>query len=270
MPYELFAIRYATSKPDRARYENFLGLQFDPHDAPLPLDFFVWVARGGGRTILIDGGCSSETAAKRGHIYLRNPIESLKFIGVEPKDVDTVISTHLHYDHAGNFDMLPNATFHAAPEEIRHAVGPCMCQKLMRRPYDVDEVCEFVRLVYADRVVYHSEPSEVAPGLWMHPVGGHTPGLSFVVATTRRGTVVLASDAMHFYDNGRLRLPYPVLTDVARYFEGLDKVYRYADSPEHIVPGHDPAVLRRYPPVSEKLAGVAVRLDVAPKPAEGV
>jgi glyoxylase-like metal-dependent hydrolase (beta-lactamase superfamily II) len=81
---------------------------------------------------------------------------------------------------------------------------------------------------------------------------------------TARGTVVVASDAMHFYDNARLRLPYPVLVDVPRYFAAIRTAHDLAASPDHVIPGHDPAVMDLYPPVSQDLAGIAVRLDVAP------
>ena len=46
--------------------------------------------------------------------------------------------------------------------------------------------------------------------------------------------------------------------------EGYDKLRRLADSPRHIVPGHDPLVLKRYPPPSPDLTGIAARLDVDP------
>jgi hypothetical protein len=46
--------------------------------------------------------------------------------------------------------------------------------------------------------------------------------------------------------------------------EGYKTLYRLADSPEHIVPGHDPLVMKLYPAARSDLAGVVVRLDVAP------
>jgi len=46
--------------------------------------------------------------------------------------------------------------------------------------------------------------------------------------------------------------------------EGYRRLGELADSQAHIIPGHDPDVLRRYPPAAPALAGVAVRLDVAP------
>jgi hypothetical protein len=51
---------------------------------------------------------------------------------------------------------------------------------------------------------------------------------------------------------------------VAEMLEGFELLYRLADSPNHIVPGHDPLVMKYYPAVSAELEGIAVRLDVAP------
>src|SRR5205807_9885442 len=97
--YELYAIRYATRAARRA--DHFIG--GDPHDAPMPMDYFVWVAVGVERTFLIDTGFTAETAGKRGRTFLRCPVDALKLIGLDGAGVQDVILTHLHYDHVGNF-----------------------------------------------------------------------------------------------------------------------------------------------------------------------
>ena len=71
--YELFAIRYATR--DARRSAHFIG--GDPHDGPMPMDYFVWVARGGGRTFVIDTGFNAEVSEKRKRTFLRCPVEAL-------------------------------------------------------------------------------------------------------------------------------------------------------------------------------------------------
>ena len=50
--YELFAIRYATREARRSAH--FVG--GDPHDAPMPMDYFIWVARNEAACFLIDTG----------------------------------------------------------------------------------------------------------------------------------------------------------------------------------------------------------------------
>ena len=78
--YEVYAIRYATRASKRS--DNFIG--GDPHDGPMPLDYYVWAAIGPDRSYVIDTGFTAEIAKKRKRDYLRCPIESLKLIGLDP------------------------------------------------------------------------------------------------------------------------------------------------------------------------------------------
>ncbi len=103
-----------------------------------------------------------------------------------------------------------------------------------------------------------------APGLSLHRIGGHTKGLQAVRVATERGQVVLASDASHFYahmENGRV---FPVLYNVAEVLEGYRVLARLASSPRHVIPGHDPLVIERYPPASDATAGWIARVDRPP------
>src|SRR5579875_681747 len=106
--YEVFALRYA--RRDAMRSEHFIG--GDPHDGPMPMDYFVWLIRGEGRAIVVDSGFTEAVAKRRRREYLRDPIDALALLGVDPADVADVVLTHLHYDHVGNFHRFPKAQFH--------------------------------------------------------------------------------------------------------------------------------------------------------------
>ncbi|OWT53742.1 N-acyl homoserine lactonase family protein [Candidimonas nitroreducens] len=241
--FELYAIRYA--RMPRQRRDNFLG--GDPHDGDMPMDFFVWLARSAERVVLVDTGFNAAMAARRRREMLCCPVQSLAALGVAPGDVDDVILTHLHYDHAGNLDLLPRARFHVQDAELDYATGRCMCHETLRHAYAVEDVVALVRHVYADRVVFHDGDQELLPGMHLMKIGGHTKGLQAVRVHTRRGWVVLASDASHYYDNMGGGRPFPIVYNVADMLSGYARLYAAADSPEHIVPGHDPLVLQRYP-----------------------
>src|SRR5689334_4274452 len=71
--YELYAIRYA--ERDARRSDHFIG--GDPHDGPMPMDYFIWVAIAPHRTVVIDTGFTAEVAAARKRRFLRCPIEAL-------------------------------------------------------------------------------------------------------------------------------------------------------------------------------------------------
>jgi glyoxylase-like metal-dependent hydrolase (beta-lactamase superfamily II) len=255
--YEVYAVKYAHHA--RRASENFIG--GDPHDGPMPLDYFVWLIRGDGREIVVDTGFSRAMAAKRGRDHLRCPTEGLKLLGSDAKSVKDVVITHLHYDHVGNFDLFPAATLHLQEREMRYATGPYMCQSCFSGAFEVEDVVGMVRKVYAGRVRFREGDAELFPGVSLHLIGGHTMGLQVVRVATRRGAVVLASDASHFYANMEEVRPFPIVWSVAEMVDGYARLRALAESPEHIIPGHDPLVLERYPAPSRELQGIAVRLD---------
>jgi glyoxylase-like metal-dependent hydrolase (beta-lactamase superfamily II) len=257
MRYELFAIKYG--RHERNASANFLG--GDPHDGPMPLDYFVWLIRGEGREIVVDTGFNVAVAAKRQRRITR-PVEvGLADMGVAADTVKDIVITHLHYDHVGNFDLFPAATFHLQDLEMQYATGRCMTVDAMRHAYEVEDVVGMVRRVYAGRVTFHHGDGEIAPGVTVHHVGGHTMGLQVVRVATRRGWVVLASDASHFYANMESKRPYPIVYNVGDMVEGWRKARSLADSDAHVIPGHDPMVMERYPAPSKALEGLVVRLD---------
>ncbi|NYT58568.1 N-acyl homoserine lactonase family protein [Alcaligenaceae bacterium] len=241
--YEVYALRYAHL--ERTRRDNFLG--GDPHDGPMPMDFFVWLLRAGERLLLVDTGFNAATAAKRKRELIRCPIEALSSLGIEAAQISDVILTHLHYDHAGNLDKLPNARFHIQDAEVEYATGRCMCFEPLRHAYSVDDVVTLVRSVYDDRVVFHDGDQTIAPGVSLLKIGGHTKGLQSVRVHTARGWVVLASDASHYYENMEKHRPFPIVHNVANMLTGYTRLSAAADSPDHLVPGHDPMVMARYP-----------------------
>ena len=241
--YEIYALRYATMA--RKRQEAFMA--FDPHDGPMPIDYFVWVVRNAERTILVDTGFSAAAARRRGRRFLCSPIDAIARLGIQTADVKDVIITHLHYDHAGNVHLLPNARLHLQEKEIGYATGKYMKYDLMRHAYDVDDVVNIVRGVNDQRVEFYEGDAEFAPGIELIYIGGHTAGLQSVRVHTRRGWVVLASDATHYYANLHKESPFPIVFHVGDMLDGYRKLMKRADSPDHMVPGHDPLVRARYP-----------------------
>lgn len=255
--YEVYAIRYATRGARRA--EVFLDP--DPHDGPMPMDYYVWVARSGDRVVGIDSGFSREVAERRGRTFLRCPVESLALLGIAPEQVQDVILTHLHNDHAGNLPRYPRATFHLQDREMAFATGRYMRSACCGRAYELDQVLDTVRLNYAGRIEFHDGMDEIAPGITVHPGPGHTPGLQFVRLWTRRGWLVLASDTAHYYETYATQRPFRLVFNVGDALDSFRALKRLAASDDHIIPGHDPAVMNRYPAPKPDLEGVAVRLD---------
>ena len=258
--YEIYAIHYGHH--DRKAHENFIG--GDPHDdGDMPLDYFVWAIVGDDRTFLLDTGFAPDMARKRGRQLVRPVHEGLAAIGVDPARVGDVILSHMHYDHAGNLPLFPKARFHIQDAEMAYVTGRSMCHGMLRGAFEAEHVAQMVHNVFDGRVQFHDGVSELAPGITLHKVGGHTKGLQVTRVKTRRGFVVLASDAAHLYANMERADPFPIVVDVDDYLEAFTTIAKLASSRAHIVPGHDPLVLARYPLAKAGLAGV-VRLDAEP------
>lgn len=258
--YEIYAIKYGHF--DRPAHENFLGGVTDDHN--MPLDYFVWAVVGENRTFVVDTGFEEKAGLARGRTSTASPADGLKTIGIDPAGVENVIITHMHYDHAGNTEMFPKARFHVQDREMKFCTGRCMCHGTLRHAFDVNDVQAMVRRLFEGRVQFHDGSAEVAPGISVHWVGGHTDGLQVVRVKTRRGWVVLASDASHFYANMNRKHPFPIVYNVGDMLEGYRILDSLADSHDHVIPGHDPDVLTFYPAAKSGLEGWVARLDADP------
>jgi glyoxylase-like metal-dependent hydrolase (beta-lactamase superfamily II) len=262
--YEVYAIKYGRHD-NRKASENFIG--GDPHDGPMPIDYYVWAIKGSDKTWVVDTGFDFVMAKKRERHVIRDPAEGLRLIDVDAARIEDVIITHFHYDHCGNHHLFANARYHVQDREMRYATGRCMCLPALRHAFSVEDVTKMVERVYDGRVAFHDGDEELAPGLSVHHVGGHTMGLQMVRVNTRRGWVVLASDASHYYEHFRSNRLFTTAYRLDDMIQAFRKVERLAASPDHIIPGHDPLVMQLYPAPTPALDGIIVRLDVMPNTA---
>ncbi len=260
--YEVFALRYA-ERTERTRRESFIFA--DAHDGPHPIDYYIWVARSGSRTIVIDTGFDRAEAESRGRTLLREPREALAALEIDAASVSDVIITHMHYDHAGTLGHFPAARFHLQEAEMAYVTGACMCHDELRYPFSAEHVCAMVRKLYDGRLAFCDGDAEIAPNITVHKIGGHTAGIQCVRVLTRRGWVVLASDAAHFYENFKKRKMFPIVLDARAMLRGFERLQALADSPTHVVPGHDPLVRSKYPAEDARFEGIAHRLDIEPR-----
>ncbi|MFT3849546.1 MAG: MBL fold metallo-hydrolase [Propionivibrio sp.] len=177
-PYQILAVKYATV--DRVRQSNFLKPIDGNPEAPMALDFFVWLVVGQGTVMLVDTGFSPASALVRQRQYLVSPLESLRLLGYRPGDVKDVVITHLHYDHAGNIGEFPDARVWVQDREVRYATGDCMCDPKQNHFFSTDDVALLIKRMYQGdvRLVERLPPAarwhRAAPRGWPHrwPAGG--------------------------------------------------------------------------------------------------
>jgi glyoxylase-like metal-dependent hydrolase (beta-lactamase superfamily II) len=258
--YRLYAIKYASR--DARRSEHFIG--GDPVDEALNMDYFVWVIVGEDRTVLVDTGFSADVAARRKRKMLRCPIDSLRLLDIDPAGVSDVIYTHLHYDHAGNSELLPNAIFHLQTSELAFVAGPDMHYRYFALGYEVEDVVSMIRLNFARRLKLYDGPFRFAPGIEIDLAPGHSVGLQYLKIHTARGWVTLAGDVTSFFENMRRHRPFVAAVDVSQMLRSYDKVRATVPSLDYLIPGHDPLVMDAYPAARDDLKGIVARLDLPP------
>ena len=83
--YEIYAIRYACRVGIRGQHL----LSADPHDAPMPMDYYIWVIRNADRTLVVDTGFDQAEGERRGRTVLRCPAASLALLGLDANRITT-------------------------------------------------------------------------------------------------------------------------------------------------------------------------------------
>lgn len=255
--YEIYAIRYGKSV--RKRSESFIG--GDPHDGPMPMAYYVWLVRNAARSVVVDTGFAPDVAQARAREFLICPGKAIRQLGTAPDTIDTVVLTHLHYDHAGNHHLFPEAMFHVQAAEMAYVTGPWMKHRSLRAGYGAEDIKTMVDRIFAERLVWHEGDSPLAPGIDLMLMGGHCAGIQAVKIETERGPVILASDSAVFYEGLETGRPFPAAFHVGDELAGYERLLKEAGSVDAIIPGHDVRVMERYPAA---LDGIAWRVDAPP------
>jgi glyoxylase-like metal-dependent hydrolase (beta-lactamase superfamily II) len=248
--WEVTAVRYGTRMTTRAEcYANYDALG-EP-DAPLRMDYFFWLLRGDGGTILVDSGFDPEVGERRGRTTICPPVEALAQLGVSPAQIPLVVLTHLHYDHTGNLRHVPEATFVLAASELDFWTDAGDAG-----PIEPDEIRVVAGAAAEGRARLLSGSALVAPGVGAILIGGHSPGQLSLLVKTEGAPVLLASDAVHYYEEYERELPFEIYVDLVEMVAGYGLLRRVAERTNAVlVPGHDPEVCERFPS-----DGVALRL----------
>jgi N-acyl homoserine lactone hydrolase len=195
-------------------------------NSKIQFPLIAYYAEWGNHKILIDTGGAAPDG-KRWMPYTRTVGESmeaqLKKIRVRPEEIDAVILTHLHWDHAGNNQLFPNAKFYVQSKEAADLHKPGVDTALVEKtPYT---------LIYGD--------TDLFPGVRLVLAPGHSPGMQCVLIQTAQGEVMLTGDLLPLYENWESKMPNGVLYDLDVINSSILKVSRLCS---RILPGHDSKV----------------------------
>ena len=237
-------------------------------DAP----YLGFLLQNGDRNILVDSGISDKfivngrawggLPAEGGLEFLQNAIAGS---GIRPKDIDTVIFTHLHNDHAANSNIFVNARLIFQKDEWGTILDPLPVMKL-RRDYDTDLMEELKGM----NCLKVDGDFELTEGIRIIKTPGHTPGSQSIAVATEEGVKVIVGDhwihlfnafskqeeLIDMYGKKHKITPAP---DIHGSFIANNLIYNYfdwynssnkikavmeADRPEFCLPGHESSLLQ--------------------------
>lgn len=245
---DVLAIRFGGRVSTRG--ETFLNYHvYGEPDAPLDVAYYFWVIRGPQGVILVDTGFAPEAGRRRGRDSAGTPERILPGLGIDPAAIRTVVVTHAHWDHIGNLHQFPEAEIVISQAEYDFWTGPYASRTQFAAHSEAEEIIRLRDARKQDRLTFVTGRHSLTPDVELIEVGGHTPGELVVTVAAGGGTVVLASDAMHFYEEAERDRPFSILTDLPGMYRAYDVLRDLAAQPRTwLVAGHDPEVEARFAP----------------------
>lgn len=252
--WQVIIVRHGTRATLRS--ESFLNYSsYGEPDSPHTVDYFFWVLRRRDEVVVVDTGFSEQGASSRGREVLIDPIEALERLGITVDSAPPVVLTHGHYDHAGNISAFTHSRIIMSRGEFEFWTGDVASRHLFAHLAEATEIEALRRADHEGRLELFSIEREVASGVRLLEVGGHTPGQVMVEVQTSAGVVLLTSDAVHFHEELEQDMPFSSMADVPQSYRVLAEVR--ASAAAHIVTGHDAKTLSAHPPLGAPLEGLA-------------
>lgn len=201
-----------------------------------------YLIRTGDGIILFDTGVSPRAVPG---LLRRDPlarfgdddllVHRLDSLGLEPADIDLVVLSHLHFDHAGGADIFPSSELIAQKDEYAYAQYPAQffADFYYRKNFDLPGYRW--RLLNGD--------TELVPGITALRSDGHTPGhQSLLVELPETGPVILAGDCCYWQRSIDEEIPPGVVWDPTRAMHSIQRLKTLARlTGGRIFPSHDPA-----------------------------
>lgn len=240
-------------------------------DVPMSAPYLGFLLQSNGRNILIDSGISEKFIVD-GKAWGALPAEggidmllsALEKAGVTPEDIDTVIYTHLHNDHAANAGIFKNATLIFQKDEWANLLAPLPVQQI-RKDYDQDLINELA----GQKTLRVDGDFELADGIKLYRTPGHSLGSQSVAVRTHKGNVIFVGDItlfnfMMFPGTTEIMdmdgksypippapsyfgpaVPHSLIYNAYDFYDSVYKIKAIAekDAPGYIIPGHEPSLV---------------------------
>lgn len=251
--YKIYPIRVGSEWWPRY-YMRGNGAGHELEENPM-LMFYL---EGGDHKILVDTGGGipgSDHMLKyhNGGRYSRpddeEPTVALKrATGVSAEDIDVLIITHLHWDHACNVHLFPNAKVYVQISEVYAAINPCPRYAKTYEAFNIGTVPQWAK--HPANWQFIDGDQELFPGIKVVTMPGHSKGLQGVLVDTTDGLYLLGSDQFPLYDNfkdGKFN-PTSLALSLEEGWQTCEKMDKMGV--KFLIPGHEMKLLEhKYYPV---------------------
>jgi glyoxylase-like metal-dependent hydrolase (beta-lactamase superfamily II) len=253
MTYEVYAVRYATLE----RFPVAALVAGADTSRRADIAMMVWLARGGGRNVLVDAGFYRDKFVRRWRpTQYERPSVALARVGLRPGDVTDIVVSHVHWDHLDGADLFSRARVWIQRAEYEHYVDAA--GRARSPTIDSLDAAMLADLARAGRVtLIDGDSVEIIPGITVYTGGKHTYASQYASVRTAGGTVVIASDNAYLYENLERRRPIAQTLDSLSNLRAQDRMRRLAGGDALIIPGHDAAVFARFPTPRNGVARIA-------------
>lgn len=246
--YEIYAVKYAGPLISSMA----MMLWNTDWEKRIERNYYIWVIRGNGETLIVDCGVAPSLAKERQIPGYVNPVQVLAGLGLNASRVNRVIITHVNFDHISGIELYPNATYYIQKKEFNFWIKDPIAKKPpFSRVTDPIGNAHLAKLEGTGRLIMIDGDQAILPGIELLLAPGHSPGLQVVAVHTAKGTAIIGSDCAHIFRNYEEEIPSIFITDMIAWMQTYDKLKSKASSPDLLFPGHDLKMASDYPKVAE-------------------